>query len=68
MGRDECPPTSHVVSCKRLRVESLHTFLSIVGFCLKDNAEEHFEFVHCNVSMDDMNEVKWSMQSLRRWV
>lgn len=66
LGRNECPLTSHALSCKRLRDKGLHTFLGIVGFCLKDNVEEHFEFVHHNVSMDNMNEVKWSMQSLGR--
>lgn len=25
---------------------------------MKDNGEEHFEFVHCNVSAEDMNDGK----------
>ena len=34
----------HVVSCKRLRDEGLHTLLGMVGCCMKDNGKEHFEF------------------------
>ena len=48
----------HVVSCKRLREKGLDTFLGMVGCCMKDNREEHFEFVHCSVSIYDMNEGK----------
>ena len=49
------PPTCHVISCERLRDEGLHTFLGMVGYCMKNNREEHFEFVHCNVYAEDMN-------------
>lgn len=34
------------------------SFLGRMGYCVKDNGEEHFEFVHHNVSIDDMNEGK----------
>ena len=39
---DECPLICHVVSCKRLRDEGLRTFSGMVGYCTKDNREEHF--------------------------
>lgn len=42
------PPMGHVVSCKDLRDESLHTFKGMVGYCMKDNGEEHFDFIHHN--------------------
>lgn len=58
LGWDESPPTGHVVSCKSLEDVGLHTFLAMVGYCMKDNGEEHFEFVHNNVSTHDMNEGK----------
>lgn len=45
-GWDESHATSHVVSCKCLRNEGLHTFLGMVGYCMKDNGEECLEFVH----------------------
>ena len=45
LGWDKSPPTGHVVSCKKWRDESLHTFLGMVGYCLEDNKEEHFEFL-----------------------
>lgn len=53
---DVNPHTSHVMSCKKLRDEGLPTFLGMVGCCMKDNGEEHIEFVDQNVSLDDMNE------------
>ena len=56
LGWDESPPTGLVVSCKRLRDDGCHTFKGIVGYCMKDNMEEHFEFVHHNVSTNDMNQ------------
>lgn len=39
---DECPLMCHVVSCKRLRDEGLHTLSGMVGYYTKDNGEEHF--------------------------
>lgn len=27
--------------CKMLRDEGLHTFLGMIGYCMKDNGEEH---------------------------
>ena len=58
LGWDENPPTAHVVSCKRLREESLLTFKDMVGCCVENNGEEHFEFECRNVYADDMNEGK----------
>ena len=58
MGWDERHPTSHVVSCKRLRNEGLHTLLGMVGYYKKDNKEKHFEFIHHNVYTNDMNKGK----------
>lgn len=37
----------------------MDTFLSMVGYCLKDNGEDYFEFViHHNASFKDRNEGK----------
>lgn len=38
--------------------EGLHIFLVMVGYFMKDNGHEHFEFVHRIVSAEDMNEGK----------
>lgn len=47
LGWDASPMTGHVVSCKKLRDKGLHcTFLGMVGYCVKENGEEHFEFMH----------------------
>jgi hypothetical protein len=46
----------HVISCKKLRDEELHTLRGRVGYCMKDNGKNHFEFVHHDVLVDDWNE------------
>lgn len=52
------PPMDHMVYCKWLRNDGLHTFLGMVGYCMKNNGEEHLEFVHLNVLVEDMNDDK----------
>ena len=58
LGWDESSPMDHVVSCKKLRCESLHTFKGMIRYCMKDNGEQHFEIVHHNVSAEDMSDGK----------
>ena len=43
------PLTCHVVSCKKSSDECLHIFKGMMGYCMGDNWEENFEFVHHNV-------------------
>jgi hypothetical protein len=43
---------------QELEDKGLHTYLGMVGYCMKDNGEECLEFVHTNVSMEDTNEGK----------
>jgi hypothetical protein len=38
--------------------EGLHTFKGMLGYCVKGNGEDHFEFVHHIASANDMNEGK----------
>lgn len=56
LGWDQISPGWHAGLCKRLRGEGLHTLLGMVGYCMKDNEVEHFEFVHHNASYEDLNE------------
>lgn len=37
VGWHENSPVGHVVSCKKMRDEGWHTFLDMVGYCMKDN-------------------------------
>ena len=48
----------HVVSCKKLMNEDLHTFKGMIGYYMKDNGEDHFEFVHHNVWADGIYDGK----------
>lgn len=48
----------HVVSCKKLSDEGLHVFIGMLGYCMKDNGETHFEFVNHNMLVDDLNDGK----------
>lgn len=36
----------------------LHNFLGLVGYCVTDIGEDNFEFVHYNMSTNDMNKGK----------
>lgn len=58
LGWDVSPPMGHVVSCKKLKDEGLHTFKGMIGYSMKNNEEMHFEFVHHNVSANEMNNGK----------
>lgn len=39
-----------------MRDEGLHKHLNMVGYCMRDNGENHFDFVHHNVLSNDVNE------------
>ena len=67
LARGGSPPVGHALSCKRLRDGGLHTFLGMVGYCMKDKGEEHFEFVHRTISMEDMNEGKLEYAKFRKF-
>ena len=41
---------------KNCKIRDWVIFGGMVGYCLRDKGEEHFEFVHRNVSANDMNE------------
>jgi hypothetical protein len=50
----------HVVHYKLLKLQSLHTFVAMIGYCVKDVRKEHFKVVHIkniymekNVSIDE---------------
>lgn len=58
LGWDGSPSTYHDLSGKKLRDEILHTFKGMVGYCMKDNGEEHFKFV--TISTENMNNGKRS--------
>ena len=58
LGWYASPLMGHVVSCKKLGDEGLHTLKGVIGYYMKDNGEEHFEFVHHNVLLEDMNDNK----------
>lgn len=38
----------------------------MVRYCMKDNGEEHFEYVHHNISSKDMNEDKLEYAKFRK--
>ena len=63
LGWDVSSPTDHVVPCKKLRDEGLHTFKGMLGYCMKDNGEAHFEFVHHNILADDMSDGKMEYEN-----
>jgi hypothetical protein len=55
LGGHDHPMTGHVMSCKRLRDKGLHTFLGMVGYCMKDKRRSILS-VFIIMSSYDMNE------------
>ena len=48
-------------SCSFLHAVEGHRFAiraGMVTYCMNDNVEYHFKFVHHNITADDMNECK----------
>jgi hypothetical protein len=39
----------HVVHCKLLKLQGLHTFVVMIGYHFKDVRKEHFKVVHVKV-------------------
>ena len=58
LGWDASPLMGRVVSCKKLTDEGLQILKAMIEYYMKDNGEEHFEFVHHNVLVEDMNDGK----------
>jgi len=34
----------------------MHTYIGMIGYCLKDQREEHFQFYHMNINAHKMQE------------
>jgi len=46
----ETAPVGHYIFTKILCNTSLHTFIEMLGYCIKDKGQDHFECVHRNVT------------------
>ena len=51
--KGEASPNSHVL-VKKLSGIRLHTYVGMLGYCVKDRREDHFEVVHDNVSDEEL--------------
>jgi len=49
-------PMGHHILTKTLRNTGLHTFIGMLGYCIKDQGEDHFDCVHHNVTDEQMKE------------
>jgi hypothetical protein len=47
---DKDAPTEHFVHCKNFKQQSLHTYVEMLDYYLKNSCEYHFQFVKYNVS------------------
>jgi hypothetical protein len=56
--RDKDAPTKHLVHCKSFKQQSLHTYVEMLGYYLKDSCEFHFHFVESNVKANEKNDGK----------
>ncbi len=42
--------------CKLLKGVGMHTYVGMIGYCLKDQGEKHFQFYHKNVNSKHIQE------------
>ncbi|MCO5589389.1 hypothetical protein L7F22_043356 [Adiantum nelumboides] len=56
LGWDSCKLVGASVLCRALKQRGMHTFRGMVGYCLKDRDELHFQKVEHNISADDIND------------
>ncbi|MCO5549838.1 hypothetical protein L7F22_003312 [Adiantum nelumboides] len=56
LGWDRSKPPGALVLCRALKSQGMHTFRGMVGYCLKDRDEPHFQKVEHNISADDVND------------
>jgi hypothetical protein len=47
-------PLRHHMHYKPLKGVGMHTYMNVIGYCLKDQREEHFQFCCENVSLEHM--------------
>jgi len=50
----ETAPVGHHIFTKTLRNTDLHTFIEMLGYCIKDKGQDHFECVHRNVTPEQI--------------
>jgi len=44
------------VHCKLLKGVGMHTYIGMIGYCLKEQGEKHFLFYHKNVNSKHIQE------------
>ena len=49
-------PVGHHILTKTLRNIGVHTFIGMLGYCIKDKGEDHFQCIHKNVTPEQMEE------------
>ena len=54
IGWDKDRPTGAIINCKGLHGQKLHTFHGMVGYCMKDSLEPHFQSVSFNITDEDI--------------
>ncbi|KAL3687070.1 hypothetical protein R1sor_013379 [Riccia sorocarpa] len=58
IGWEDDGPLGGSICIKSLRDKGLHTIVGIIGYCLKDDKEEHFRFFQKNITDKQMEEGK----------
>ncbi|MCO5609929.1 hypothetical protein L7F22_064164 [Adiantum nelumboides] len=56
LGWDTDKPAGALILCRALKQRNMHTFHGMVGYCMKDCDEAHFQKVDHNISADDQND------------
>jgi hypothetical protein len=55
-NKDQNPPARHHILTKAIQNTGLHTYVGMLGYCLKDKGEIHFQCVHRNITPKEIAE------------
>ncbi|KAI5077190.1 hypothetical protein GOP47_0007014 [Adiantum capillus-veneris] len=55
LGWDKEGSAGANILCRALKQKNMHTFQGMVGYCMKDEGEPHFQKLTHNVTVDDIN-------------
>ena len=55
LGWDIQKLAARIVMCKALSNKGLHTFHGLIGYCMKDAQQDHFQTIDHNVTAEDIN-------------
>lgn len=55
-------PVGAMVMCRKLRNKGLHTFIGMIGYCIKDSDQSHFQTIDHNITAATTADIALSLE------